>query len=200
MHPILNRRTKSNDVVIINWSSLLVCPRLSSSVLFCPSEWYGEQCSTTTTSSSSADVQCSTTTSSSPADLSVVMPRDRCVGQVYHVGLCINYDITRGAGGWHVGRENRTTTKLKELPISFNATRSNSRHKCGASSMSGALTLATDGRSRDGNAAAVEAWGDLPSTEMSAPALEESITNTMASNDRPQPVLEKISCQLQTAC
>ena len=34
VNAILNRRTKSNDVAIINWSSVLVCPLLSLRVVW----------------------------------------------------------------------------------------------------------------------------------------------------------------------
>ena len=68
----------------------------------------------------------------------------------------------------------------KELPISFDATRSNSRHEGGASTKSGASALA---RSSDGDAATVKVWGDLPSSQMSVSASGGSIANSSGSID-----------------
>ena len=97
-----------------------------------------------------------------------------------------------------------TTTKLKEeLPVSFDATRSNSRHEGGASTKSGASALAG---SSDGDAATVKAWGDLPLSEMSTLALGGSIAalttvldSPIATKDRPRLILAMGSRQLQTA-
>ena len=121
---------------------------------------------------------------------------------VDHVGPCITYDITRGAGGRHVGREKRTTTKLNG-PSASTPREATAGTKSGRADQERRVNAGWEQGRRCSNRGPWRSGVSSPQAKR-PPQPQEAASPTvldppMATKDSPRPILVKGSRQLQTA-